>query len=394
MKYTIYVFVLFAFVFSSCSSLEEVSPTQAKVLKFESLESVNRYMNQSLEADYEGLVKLEDTQSFNSFGKKCDEIYQKAVDANFTSRAALEAFVEQHSEYLQFVTDIDGEVSLETRLYNSPLRYLINENRVYQLNNTAIKVFENGYVMTPMEKVDALDEFKGLRYQDAKRSSLTFVDIEGLNGTMQGARTMTSCDNRADGTATSGNERVRLEINTSHTPSTDPLVGGDNSIHRIFTKVHYKVRSQKRFLRIWFASQRKITAEINARVDLYSQTGVQTNALVYASTFEHFDSKWEGTLDGSFADVANNDQFSVFFGGYYAWAKTSSTSATLLSCNEDLACVNGCLAPIADPCEDVECLPGYSCVNGTCKLDAPLPCGGSCPPGYSCIGNTCVQNNE
>ena len=60
-------------------------------------------------------------------------------------------------------------------------------------------------------------------------------------------------------------------------------------------------------------------------------------------------------------------------------------------CPEGFKCVNGICVPVTvDPCEGVECPPGQICINGECVGD---PCAGViCPEGYTCVNGDCVPN--
>lgn len=396
MKYQL--FVLFAIIigFSSCEMLNEYddSPVQSTILSFESNDELISYTNQALSANLTELQTIEMAEGFNSFGKKADELYKQAIDANFSSKKELETFVNKHSEYLQFVTDGDGEVSFETRLYSSPFRYVINEDRIYQINNTAIKVFENGHAITSLDKLDLLRQETGLNFRKTDNQEVQFIDFNKLNNAnLNTGRTTEICDNN-EVIEQSGNYRTRLELSAKYSATySNDKSSINNPVFDIVVFSYHKVRSQHRVFGIWFASSRTISGEINTKVYFDTPNFGLNYGTAHDSRSGGDDSKWEGLITAGLTTHNSASNCSYGLLGYYAWAKVGSNPVAILSCNVDAACENGCTPPPSDPCDDVTCPAGYVCENGNCILDNSS-CNEPCPIGTTCVNGECVPDMQ
>jgi hypothetical protein len=113
-----------------------------KLIKFDSYESFNVDMKQSISLNLEELTKFEEARGYKSFGRKADEIYQSVNFDNFTD-VEIEQFVAKNSGLLEII-DKESEMYLETKYANSHFRYVMNKNQMFQVSDNVFRVFKDG----------------------------------------------------------------------------------------------------------------------------------------------------------------------------------------------------------------------------------------------------------
>ena len=105
-------------------------------------------------------------QGFKSFGTITQEFYETIDPDQFQSLEEIKAFVAQHSEYIQLITEENGEYTLEIIAFNNPYRHLANENReikvgqnIYKVTEESLNDVETGeaFVFSPMEKTNGAE---------------------------------------------------------------------------------------------------------------------------------------------------------------------------------------------------------------------------------------------
>ena len=138
------------------------------MLYFENFDVLMEVIDEIHAMDYIDRAAYEDANGFTSYGRQCDDIYYPSVDeesdASLQTDEEIDAFVEEHNEYVQLMEDYDGESLYVPRLFDHPFRYFITkEDRIFQIEDTYIKVFESGIVSTD---VDYLNELKNLREEE------------------------------------------------------------------------------------------------------------------------------------------------------------------------------------------------------------------------------------
>ncbi len=88
----------------------------------------------------------ETTQGFKSFGTLADEFYETVDPEQFKSIEEIQAFVAEHSDYLQLIQDENGEYTVEVVAYDNPYRYLANKDLEIKVDGKLCKVTEKAVV--------------------------------------------------------------------------------------------------------------------------------------------------------------------------------------------------------------------------------------------------------
>ncbi|MDR0830444.1 MAG: hypothetical protein LBN95_10105 [Prevotellaceae bacterium] len=133
------------------------APVSANIRVFNSDDDVLAEVNKIAEMSFVDLCAYENSFGFNSFGKNADFAYDilKEQDENFKSIADVRNALTIHSEYLQLLED-NEEYTLETKLYDSPFKYIVNNEKMYQVQDTLVKVLENAVICAPIENYKIL----------------------------------------------------------------------------------------------------------------------------------------------------------------------------------------------------------------------------------------------
>jgi hypothetical protein len=153
------------------------APVSANIRVFNSDDDVLAEVNKISEMSFVDLCAYENSIGFNSFGKNADFAYDilKEQDENFKSIADVRNALTTHSEYLQLLEN-NEEYTLETKLYDSPFKYIVNNEKMYQVQDTLVKVLENAVISAPIENYEillSLDEtaIKNLEVESRKPAS-------------------------------------------------------------------------------------------------------------------------------------------------------------------------------------------------------------------------------
>jgi len=142
------------------SSVSQNAPTN--IMRFDSYEALSREIDRTLEmmSMSDRLMKApgQGTNGFVSFGELADMAYENVAQYqdDYQSIEEVRAAVAQHSNYLQLVQDENGEYSVETKLYESPTRYIVNKDRMYQVKDTLVKTLEEYTILTPEQNYTEL----------------------------------------------------------------------------------------------------------------------------------------------------------------------------------------------------------------------------------------------
>lgn len=128
---------------------EKIEPnikSSLSIRKFQSLDELYSEVKKTTAMDFDQLCDYEKNIGFNSFGKLAEMIYNPIVenDTNI-SIEELTKIVEKHSDYLS-LNEVSKELYFDTKYSNSALRYVMNKDRIFQIDTLLYKVFENGIV--------------------------------------------------------------------------------------------------------------------------------------------------------------------------------------------------------------------------------------------------------
>lgn len=154
------------------------------------------------------MEQWEKSKGIKSFGKYCDELYLNSDFESFNSLGEIKAYIEKNKKYLQLIEDENGDLRVETILYNNPKRYLINHDMMYQVGDTIFKVFPQGIAVESSKNISKLkkltnEAFLSSNYHKQKNLSKSEI-ISNLKNTNS------DCGTYNDGRSTNGNNRTYL----------------------------------------------------------------------------------------------------------------------------------------------------------------------------------------
>jgi len=141
------------------------------ILRFDSYEALSLAIDRSLLPAAMKAPGQEVSNGFISFGDLADMAYEEVAQYqdDYKSIEEVRAAVAQHSDYLQIIQEENGEYSVETKLYESPTRYIVNEDLMYQVKDTLVKTLEEYTILTPEKNYTELlnvNEANLMEYQD------------------------------------------------------------------------------------------------------------------------------------------------------------------------------------------------------------------------------------
>jgi hypothetical protein len=98
----------------------------------------------------------EEINGYKSFGRICDELYSNTDPEEFRSIEEIKTFVALNSDYFQLIEEENGNLTFEKVLFKNPNRYLLNKDRMYKINRTVYKEFEDFTISTDEGNTDLL----------------------------------------------------------------------------------------------------------------------------------------------------------------------------------------------------------------------------------------------
>lgn len=289
----------------------------------------NDIRNKVLAMNLDELRAYEDSLGYCSFGRKCDEIYNNIDEDEFLSEEDITKFVEMNSEYLQFI-DIDGELYLETVLYDNPNRYLINDDKVFQIGEYVYKVFADGMVRTNQNYKGELLQLSGdsLPYLKIYDENLTVIQRNVVSFECDTKDDAYNCGTYASDDLVVGSEkifiRIMVEDEIKYFANGDPYTKWTSSC---------VAKPYRKTLNRWYGCGRHITYEFNVAVDTDDQVGNTTRTFLHHSGTNVSSREIEVTNAGEIYGISF-----CHFGGYDCNASipATDTATVKLRCNVSL----------------------------------------------------------
>ena len=170
-----YSYCLFLFLLSvsliSCQndSISEIENEDcANVLFFQNDEEMFAEMDFILNANLDEKLSWQETKGFKSQGIIADDFYISIDFESFKSKEDLINFVNKHPNLL-VIEEVNGDLHLETTFHNSPFRYFMNEDQIFQVGNNYYKVLSDLRIEADIESLEKLklinelnlDQFNG-----------------------------------------------------------------------------------------------------------------------------------------------------------------------------------------------------------------------------------------
>src|ERR1035437_8784119 len=150
----------FTFVLVGCSKNEDALSTVASnkqdILIFKTAEEFHTTLNKVDSMKPEERIGFEKSKGFKSFGTICDDFYATINPDKFKSETEALTFITSNSQYIQILNHSDSSKCCVTKEFRNPTRYLMNENKMYIIGNTAFKQFDEGCISTDISNIEAL----------------------------------------------------------------------------------------------------------------------------------------------------------------------------------------------------------------------------------------------
>lgn len=304
------IFILLA-IFSSCTKEEADltidAPENKGMLVFNSMEEYNDALIRTSEFNQEELIAWEDINEFKSYGRASEVIFFGQNFENFKAQDDFKRFVKGNSQFVELIEE-EGEYTLDVKYYNCPERYLMNEERMYQVSDTVYKVFTNGTAYVESRNVEILSSISGDVFKPIKSTKIGFIE-----SSKKVLNTDKPCYGGTD-RATSGRERVRIKIYQKYKRYYD------------YDKVsvHAEIRPYRKTLGVWYWCKRSISGELSWKFKFHDNNYI-TQTRQWNSYFDSFIkiSKSENCPIGAFAT----------FAGYSFKARIPATDYARLECN-------------------------------------------------------------
>lgn len=282
--YLSYVLVLLGGLLPSCKH-DEVKPQNQELIA----ESIPYFASeqeyaQALDAVGNMLQAERDAyeaqRGYQSIGSASERFYQTIDFESLQSEADFHQLVADHGDYLQLVEDEDGELTLETRYYNHPARYLINREGMVLVGDTVVKVFEEGTFKAHRRDLQQVASLQ--RVEDCPAHLGRFVPVKAISKTVDiGAKAAACGGPEHVWRSTNGNNRLKAHISITVQQILSPVA-----------TCELLARPYKRTLGVWFWCSR--TMKVDATVTWgYTEGNVRnTSTMVFQEGYKH-DSKLE-----------------------------------------------------------------------------------------------------
>lgn len=282
--------------------------SESSFLKFSSIEELNGRLEVLMNQNDLELKQTEEKQGFYSFYRKSEEIYGLLRDQKYENQDDIYSAFAKYSQFVEII-DSDGELEAETKLSKSMYKYVINVDRMVQIEEDVYKVFDDYLVSAKANKYQSLlrlnesdvlnlDENSGFK---VFKSKVLFQHKNTGHSTSHGD---------IDWSAEQSKRRVKLEIE---------LDWEGIQLWRI-----HRIAAQKKVLAIWWNYKADISTEIKWRYDYY---GSGYGPWVTHSEKYTYDEVYEDVIlwgRGRYFESSDTDDF--HFRGFDCTATTDDIS--------------------------------------------------------------------
>ncbi len=276
---------------------------------------------------------------WESWGKTADKIYDdlsnKIESGEISSESELTPFIETNAEYLQLEIEDDGESYINPTI-DDRIKYFINKDRLYKIEDDLFKVYSNGTLKVSdrdLNKVStsiAYSDINDPNFQSNNEIIISSRLDEGVGDPND------ECGASKVGQTTTGNQRTKVYAKAKQT------IGLNN---QVFVQVDYEAKPFKKVFGSWHSVKRTFKGAWAAGLDYedasgwhflsdsYSYANVKDNHIKYTVIGHSY--YWYGSGNPGF-----------HLNGVSVWADTPSTSYADVECNEEWICVQEyCIPP-------------------------------------------------
>jgi hypothetical protein len=289
------------------------------ILAFSDQNDFANYLVQINQMSKQELIDFQENNDYLSFGLKCDESYFELAQDSLNPDDVM-ANISNYSDYLELVTDIEGDedLTLKAKFESSPLYYIMNLEHMYIVGDMAYKVFEEGIIETDISYIDELENISSFDMIDFDGDKINFTPIPlGWSATGNLTSPHDAGTPRIE-RETNGNNRTKSYIKiTQMTSGPAPQ----------FSSMNY-VRPYKRTWGIWYWCKRTITYDFETAIDIH-----RTNGTYKRKQYSHQNTEYKSVIKklDVFFTPDLNDIESLHYAGYDCSGDTPSTDPVLYS---------------------------------------------------------------
>jgi hypothetical protein len=313
-KYLFLLLVAVATILASCSKNdhETSSSLENNILYFETIEEFNSELEKVVKMNESEILEWEEEKGFKSFNQEAEDLYRNIDPQKFKSEYEVKQFVEKNNKFLKLTVDPNGEYELDIQLNNTPLKYIANNDGLFQIGNSIYKVFNEGVVSLDEQRTDDLknsDFASAILLSNHNMETIKEWSLKSISNSCYGT------------TVRSDNDSERIRLTLSHIASEIDNTG----VARV--GYYYEIRPFHKFLGIWYYAKRVISYDLNMEIIVNSQS-------------YFLDESEDGKDDYAIESL-------VYFGGAYinnildsriksydSWAKQENTNMAYALCSE------------------------------------------------------------
>lgn len=161
-RFTLFAFVMAAFVFLvGCKKEKTESEANAPqtsvcgMLHFNSTREFLETQEKILAMNEVERRDWERQQGFKSYATKCEELFEELEAKGINSDEDIYDFVKENPDYF-YIREEEGEKYLTSYLEYSSYYQFVDENKMLQIGENVIKVFNEGVVIAPVDQEERL----------------------------------------------------------------------------------------------------------------------------------------------------------------------------------------------------------------------------------------------
>ena len=245
--------------------------------------------------------------NFKSFAAISDEVYDLLYFENFTNIEEIGNFVETYSDYLEIVTDNEGELHVYPKLFKNPFKHVVNEDRVFFIGDTVYMAVGKELLRAPKSKFTQLRNLDDSNYlpEGIEKYAYVYKDYNIDNYTdfdkpeeySVGLRASSTCNSWAwvpSGLPLVSNGYIQHVAEWEVTENKD-MVGYYFSITLSYDKAlpYAQVYAKRKFL-VWYLEKHTLNLTCNVQV-IQDYSGTTSN---YISGFHYVKDDYSQTKSG------------------------------------------------------------------------------------------------
>ena len=254
------------------------------------------------------LTEWEETNGYKSIELEAERLYSLIDPEGFTDLDGVKMFVEKNNKYFQLIEEDNGEYTLETKNYNNPWKYLVNEDNMFQVGSKLYKVYSNSLLLVDESKID---QIKNVDLETA-------VSIEGalfLGNNMKSA--LSDCGTHTVDRHDDGRERIKLEMWAKSTEYGNCWLAGS----------YFEATAYRLIWPIWYRKVREITVSIDNTTYIYEAGNLEVRERIQTTgEISKTTDFWHETPMPVTQIMKPCGEITASFGNYDSWAKQDEAS--------------------------------------------------------------------